>query len=64
MKKESGKRMVKILENKGWYVDRIKGSHYIMKNIKYTNRYKQELIKWKTYQKKQSYNLSSNTKAN
>jgi len=27
----SGKNMVKILEGKGWYLDHIRGSHYIMK---------------------------------
>lgn len=32
MKSISGKRMVKILETRGWYLDRIKGSHHIMKH--------------------------------
>lgn len=31
MKTVSGKEMVKILTDASWYLDRVSGSHYIMK---------------------------------
>ena len=31
MKAVSGKQMCRVLERKGWYLDRIKGSHHIYK---------------------------------
>jgi len=31
MKSISGKRLLQILQNSGWYVVRIKGSHYRLK---------------------------------
>jgi predicted RNA binding protein YcfA (HicA-like mRNA interferase family) len=32
MKPVSGKRLVDVLRRKGWVLDRIQGSHYILKN--------------------------------
>jgi predicted RNA binding protein YcfA (HicA-like mRNA interferase family) len=31
-----GKELVKLLHKKGWHVDRVQGSHYVMKNGKKT----------------------------
>lgn len=28
----SGKRLIKVLEQRGWYVKRIKGSHYALRH--------------------------------
>ncbi|MGI6720810.1 MAG: type II toxin-antitoxin system HicA family toxin [Anaerovoracaceae bacterium] len=29
-----GKELVKLLHKKGWHVDRVQGSHYVMKMAK------------------------------